>query len=312
MTDRVPDTDSSASTGDRLFATLQYVLPKHLLSRFIYSVMRIESPTIRRLIIASFLRGYAVNMAEAAQPDPFAYRSFNDFFTRALRPDARPIDPAHDAIVSPVDGTLSQCGPVTDGRILQAKGQHYSLAELLANDAAAIEAYRDGSFACIYLAPYNYHRIHMPVAAQARSTVYVPGDLFSVNAATARAVPRLFARNERVICDFDTAFGRMAVVLVGALFVGSMETVHCGEINPPPRSRKTPLRIDHRGRTPVRQGRRARPLQHGIDRGVAVSAQPRSLGTHAGAGIAGETRCCHRPGQWRHESLETSRCHCDT
>lgn len=244
MIDRVPDTETPASAGDRLFAGLQYLLPKHLLSRLIYHVMRAESPGVRRLIIANFLRGYDVNMAEAAQPDPFAYRSFNDFFTRALKPDARPIDMSSDAIVSPVDGTLSQRGPIHDGRILQAKGQHYTLTELLANDAETVETYRDGSFACIYLAPYNYHRIHMPLAGQARRTVYVPGDLFSVNAATARTVPRLFARNERVICDFDTPLGRMAVILVGALFVGSMETVHCGEINPPPRPRKAAVRID--------------------------------------------------------------------
>ena len=244
MTDQASGAlESNATWGDRLFAALQYVLPKQLLSRFIYSVMRIESPAIRRLIIANFLRVYAVNMAEAAQPDPFAYRSFNDFFTRALRPDARPIASAADIAVSPVDGTLSQCGGIRASSVLQAKGRDYSLTELLANDAAAIDAYRDGSFACIYLAPYNYHRIHMPLAGHLRSTVYVPGDLFSVNAATARAVPRLFARNERVICDFDTEAGRMAVILVGALFVGSMETVHCGEINPPPRRRKAPQLI---------------------------------------------------------------------
>ncbi|MBB6091560.1 phosphatidylserine decarboxylase [Povalibacter uvarum] len=244
MTDRVPDSDTPAALGDRLFAALQYVLPKHLLSRLIYHVMRAESPAVRKLIISSFLRGYDVNMAEAVQSDPFAYRSFNDFFTRALKPGARPIDPAPAAIVSPVDGTLSQRGGIHDGKILQAKGQHYTLAELLANDTEAVEAYRDGSFACIYLAPYNYHRIHMPFAGRALSTVYVPGDLFSVNAATARTVPRLFSRNERVICDFDTTIGRMAMILVGALFVGSMETVHCGEINPPPRPRKAAVRID--------------------------------------------------------------------
>lgn len=239
-----PDAVTSATPGDRLFAGLQYALPKHLLSRLIYALMRCESPLIRRLIIRNFLRGYDVNMAEALEPDPFAYRSFNDFFTRALKPGARPVDPAQDAIVSPVDGTLSQRGTIADGRILQAKGQYYSLVELLAGDEDAADAYRDGSFACIYLAPYNYHRIHMPLAARARRTVYVPGDLFSVNAATARTVPRLFARNERVVCDFDTALGRMAVVLVGALFVGSMATVHCGEINPPPRRRKSPVVID--------------------------------------------------------------------
>lgn len=233
-----------ATSGDKLFAALQHALPKHLLSRFIYSVMRCESPAIRRLIIGNFLRAYDVNMAEATQPDPYAYRSFNDFFTRALRPDARPIAAAADAIVSPVDGTLSQCDRIHAESLVQAKGHSYSLTELLANDAAAIDAYRDGSFACIYLAPYNYHRIHMPFAGRLRSTVYVPGDMFSVNAATVRAVSGVFARNERVICDFDTEAGRMAVILVGALFVGSMETVHCGEINPPPRRRKMPQSIE--------------------------------------------------------------------
>lgn len=244
MTDPLCAPDTPVTLGDRLFAGLQYVLPKHLLSRLIYSVMRIESPSIRRLIISNFLRGYDVNMTEAAQPDPFAYRSFNDFFTRALRPDARPIDAANDVVVSPVDGTTSQCAMIRDTELFQAKGHHYSLLELLGGDAEAAATYRNGSFACIYLAPYNYHRIHMPVAGTARSTVYVPGDLFSVNAATARTVPRLFARNERVICEFDTTFGRMAMILVGALFVGSMETVHCGEINPPPRRHKSPIRID--------------------------------------------------------------------
>lgn len=249
MTDLVPvaslaATPPEAGWGDRLFAALQYALPKHLLSRFIYSVMRCESPAIRRLIIGNFLRGYAVNMAEAAQSDPYAYRSFNDFFTRALRTDARPITAAADVIAGPVDGTLSQCGDIRAESLVQAKGHYYSLAELLANDTAAIDTYRDGSFACIYLAPYNYHRIHMPFAGRLRSTVYVPGDLFSVNAATVRAVPRVFARNERVICDFDTHAGRMAVILVGALFVGSMQTVHCGEINPPPRRRKSPQLIE--------------------------------------------------------------------
>ena len=231
------------SMGDRLFAALQYMLPKQLLSRFIYHLMRSESPLLKRLIISSFLRGYQVNMAEAIQPDPLAYRSFNDFFTRALRPGMRPIAPQADAIASPVDGTMSQRGPLQGETLLQVKGSYYSLTELLAGDAEAIDAYREGTFSCIYLAPYNYHRIHMPVAGRLRSTVYVPGDLFSVNAATVRAVPRVFARNERVICDFDTALGRMAVILVGALFVGSMEAVHCGEINPPPRRRKSPQPI---------------------------------------------------------------------
>lgn len=228
---------------DRLFAALQYLLPKHLLSRCMYSIARSERPLIKNTLLRIFLKGYRINMAEAAQPNPFAYRSFNDFFTRALRAGARPIAASADVVVSPVDGTLSQCGELQSDSILQAKGHRYSLRQLLAGDEEAIAAYRDGSFACIYLAPHNYHRIHLPYGGTARANRYVPGDLFSVNAATARAVSAVFARNERLICDFDTALGRMAVILVGALFVGSIETVHCGEVNPPPQRRKTPVSI---------------------------------------------------------------------
>ena len=229
--------------GDRWFAALQYILPKRVLSRVIYAVARSEVRWIRNTFLRIFLSVYRLNMAEAVQPDPFAYRSFNDFFTRALRPGVRPIAEDADAVVSPVDGTVSQCGAIAGDQLIQAKGQDYSLQELLAGDAEAVATYRGGSFACIYLAPYNYHRIHMPYAGTARDNVYVPGELFSVNAATARAVPRVFARNERLICDFATPLGRMAVILVGALFVGSIETVHCGEVNPPPRGRKAPTRI---------------------------------------------------------------------
>jgi phosphatidylserine decarboxylase len=230
-------------SGDRWFAALQYILPTRALSRVIYAVARSEVRWIRNTFLRIFLSVYRLNMAEAVQPDPFAYRSFNDFFTRALRPGVRPIAEGADAVVSPVDGTVSQCGAIAGDLLIQAKGQDYSLQELLAGDAEAVATYRGGSFACIYLAPYNYHRIHMPYAGTARDNVYVPGELFSVNAATARAVPRVFARNERLICDFATPLGRMAVILVGALFVGSIETVHCGEVNPPPRGRKAPTRI---------------------------------------------------------------------
>jgi phosphatidylserine decarboxylase len=229
--------------GDRLFAALQYVLPKHAMSKIMYGVARSESPWIKNTFLRIFLNAYQVNMAEATQPDPFAYRSFNDFFTRSLRPQARPIASESAVVVSPVDGTVSQCGELDGESILQAKGHRYSLHELLAGDAEGVAAYRGGNFACIYLAPYNYHRIHMPYAATARGNLYVPGQLFSVNAATARAVPRVFARNERLICDFDSPLGRMAVILVGALFVGSIETVHCGEVNPPARRRGAPTPI---------------------------------------------------------------------
>jgi phosphatidylserine decarboxylase len=230
----------SVTTGDRLFAALQYVLPKHLMSRVIYAITRSESRFVKNTFLRIFLNLFAINMAEAAQPDPFVYRTFNDFFTRALKPGVRPIADSPEIIVSPVDGTVSQCGELLNESILQAKGQTYSLQELLAGDEESVAAYRNGSFACIYLAPYNYHRIHMPYAGAALKNIYVPGELFSVNASTARAVPRVFARNERLICEFSTPVGRVAVILVGALHVGSIETVHCGEVNPPPRRHKRP------------------------------------------------------------------------
>jgi phosphatidylserine decarboxylase len=184
-----------------------------------------------------------VNMADAVEPNPYAYVSFNAFFTRALRPEARPITPELDAFVSPVDGTLSQCGVIDDTNLFQAKGQTYSLLELLGGDPKRAAKFRGGSFATIYLAPYNYHRIHMPLAGTVRETIYVPGELFSVNASTARTVPRLFARNERVICDFENPRGNFAMVYIGALHVGSMETTWSGEVNPPPRLRKQPCAI---------------------------------------------------------------------
>lgn len=248
MTEEIP----AARLGDRLFAFLQYLLPKHALSRIVYRLMRLRSPAIKNSLLRAFLAGYRIDMSEAEQPDPYAYGSFNEFFTRALRPGVRPIAADPQLVVSPVDGTVSQCGHLKDDTLVQAKGHAYSLADLLAGDREAVETYRGGSFACLYLAPYNYHRIHMPFDGTVRSNTYVPGDLFSVNAATVRAVPRVFARNERLICDFDTPVGRMAVILVGALFVGSIETVHCGEVNPPPR-----------------RGKRIVSIQEGIGRSFA-------------------------------------------
>jgi phosphatidylserine decarboxylase len=235
---------ASPGLGARLFATLQYAMPKHLLSRLVYRATRSRAAGLKNALLKVFLRNYRIDMQEALQSDPYAYPSFNEFFTRALRPEARPVAAADHTLVSPVDGTVSQCGGILDDQLFQAKGHYYSLQELLAGDAAATQRYRGGSFACIYLAPYNYHRIHMPCSARLLSTVYVPGDLFSVNSMTVRAVPRVFARNERVICEFETAVGPMALIAVGALFVGSMEMVHCGEINPPPRRRPAPVAIE--------------------------------------------------------------------
>lgn len=223
-----------AGASDRAFALLQDLLPKHALSRLMHRLARSTTPLVRNALIRSVLRGYPqIEMRDARQPDPLAYASFNAFFTRALRADARVIEGGAGDLVSPVDGTISQLGQVVAGQILQAKGIHYSPAALLADESAAAR-YVDGAFACIYLAPYNYHRIHMPLAGRLLATRYVPGTLYSVNAATARAIPGLFARNERVVCEFDTALGPLAMVLIGALFVGSIETVYAGEINPPP------------------------------------------------------------------------------
>jgi phosphatidylserine decarboxylase len=229
MTD--PAADAGAS--DRAFALLQDVLPQHLLSRAMHALARSRQTWLRNLLIGGVLRAYPqIDLGEAADPDPYAYPSFNAFFTRELRTGVRPLAGGERDLVSPVDGTLSQLGEVRDGQLLQAKGVHYTAGALLADEAAG-RRYDGGGFACIYLAPYNYHRIHMPLAGRLTATRYVPGQLYSVNAATARAVPGLFARNERVVCEFDTDLGPLAVVMVGALFVGSIETVFAGEINPP-------------------------------------------------------------------------------
>ena len=222
-----------AGTSDRAFALLQELLPQHLMSRTMHRIARSKRPWLRNALLRTVLRGYPqIDLGEAANPDPYSYPSFNAFFTRALRPGARPLQGGPRDVVSPVDGTLSQLGTVRDGQLLQAKGMHYTADALLADETAA-RRFDGGGFACIYLAPYNYHRIHMPVAGRLTATRYVPGEFFSVNPATVRAVPGLFARNERVVCEFDTAIGPLAMVLVGALFVGSIETVYAGEINPP-------------------------------------------------------------------------------
>jgi phosphatidylserine decarboxylase len=238
--------ETERSGGDELFALLQKVLPQHLLSRGMHALARSRQPAVRNAVLRTVLRAYPqIDMHEALQPDPYAYESFNAFFTRELRPGKRPIAADAHALVSPVDGTISQVGATNVGQLVQAKGMQYTCEGLLA-DVASAGRYVGGSFACLYLAPYNYHRIHMPCDGVLRATRYVPGQLFSVNSATARAVPDLFARNERVVCDFDTADGPLCMVLVGALFVGSIETVYAGEINPP-RGRKSNVRAVEAG-----------------------------------------------------------------
>lgn len=215
-----------------LFVTLQYLLPHHWLCSLVYRVTRSRSPRLKDALIGAFLRGYKPNMTEALEPDAHRYASFNEFFTRALKPGARTIDADPQALVSPCDGTLSIAGALQAGQMLQAKGHHYSVEALLAGREELTAGFDHGSYATIYLAPYNYHRVHMPLAGRLIDAWHVPGRLFSVNAATVQRVPGLFARNERVICRFEGEHGEFIVILVGALFVGSMSTVWHGDITP--------------------------------------------------------------------------------
>ncbi|MBJ7419580.1 MAG: phosphatidylserine decarboxylase [Rhodoferax sp.] len=209
----------------------QYLLPKQALTAFAGWVATRRWGHATTRLIAWFVNKYQVDMAQAAQPDIAAYAHFNDFFTRALRSDARPLAAAR--WLCPVDGAISQFGVIENGQIFQAKGHAYSATALVGGDSALAAQFAKGSFATLYLSPRDYHRIHMPCAATLRQMVYVPGDLFSVNPTTARGVPGLFARNERVVCVFDTARGPMVLVLVGATIVGSMATVWHGVVNPP-------------------------------------------------------------------------------
>jgi phosphatidylserine decarboxylase len=218
----------------RMFVWLQYVLPQHALSRLVLRATRSRMPWLKNALIRGFLKLYSIDMTEAVQADPLRYGSFNEFFTRALKPESRVFARGAREIACPVDGVISAAGKIDGASLLQAKGRHYTLDELLASRAWA-KHFEGGSFATIYLAPFNYHRVHMPLRGRLRETVYVPGRLFSVNAVTASLVPRLFARNERVLTWFDTAFGEFALILVGALNVGSIATVWAGDITPAPR-----------------------------------------------------------------------------
>jgi phosphatidylserine decarboxylase len=210
---------------------LQYILPKQLLTRLAGAFARSQSGALTQFAIRKFVAKYGVNMGEALNPDITSFASFNDFFTRALKPDARPL--AHAAYVCPVDGAISQFGAIEGDQIFQAKGHSYTTRALVGGDATLAALFDGGQFATIYLSPKDYHRIHMPCDGTLRRMIYVPGDLFSVNPATAQAVPGLFARNERVVCVFDTARGPFALTLVGATIVGSMATVWHGVVNPP-------------------------------------------------------------------------------
>ena len=210
-----------------LVTALTYVLPHRALSTTARALAYSRTPWVKQWLIDTVTRKFGVNLSEAAEPDPTAYPTFNAFFTRELKPGARVADGDPRSLLMPADGRISQCGPIQDGRIFQAKGQSFTAAELL-GDADAAAPFNQGLFATVYLSPKDYHRVHMPWTGRLRETVHVPGRLFSVGPAAVRNVPRLFARNERLVCHFDTDFGPMALVMVGALLVSGVETVWSG------------------------------------------------------------------------------------
>nr|WP_167364670.1 archaetidylserine decarboxylase [Pseudomonas argentinensis] len=235
---------------ERLFILSQHLTPHHLLSRLIGCAAECRAAWFKNRLIGWFAKQYQVDMSEAQVEDLTAYEHFNAFFTRALKEGARPLDNQPGAVLCPADGAISQLGRIEHGRVFQAKGHSYSVTELLGGDSQRAAPFMGGDFATVYLSPKDYHRVHMPLAGTLREMVYVPGRLFSVNQTTAENVPELFARNERVVCLFDTERGPMAVVLVGAMIVASIETVWAGLVTPPKRELKT-LRYDEAARAPI-------------------------------------------------------------
>ncbi|XQU07614.1 archaetidylserine decarboxylase [Halomonas sp. LY9] len=215
--------------SQKAFSLLQYPLPHHALSRLTGQFAQCDNTWVKNTLINAFIKRFKVDMSQALEPDPTAYATFNDFFTRALKADARPLG---EGLLSPADGTLSQFGRLTAGHLVQAKGHTYSAETLLGGDKALADEFTNGSFATVYLSPRDYHRVHMPITGTLREMIYVPGRLFSVNQATANYVPGLFARNERLVCIFDTEHGPMAMVLVGAMIVAAIETVWAGQVTP--------------------------------------------------------------------------------
>ncbi len=235
---------------DRLFIALQYLAPHHLISRLAGCLAECRIGWLKNAFIRAFIRHYKVDMSQAALETPDAYPHFNAFFTRALKDDARPLPEAADALLCPADGAISQLGEIRNGRVFQAKGHDYSVLELLGGDAERAAPFMGGQFATIYLSPRDYHRVHMPLTGTLREMVHVPGRIFSVNQTTAENVPELFARNERVVCLFDTERGPMAMVLVGAMIVASVETVWAGLVTPPKRVLRS-WRYDETARAPI-------------------------------------------------------------
>jgi phosphatidylserine decarboxylase len=264
------------SLRDRLFVAMQYALPQHFLSRIVLRLARLRPRPLKNLLIRAFVRHFKPDMEEAEQPNALRYPSFNAFFTRALRAGARPIDMDPGALISPVDGTISQIGRLDGSRMLQAKGHDYTLEALLGGSPEWAARFAGGAFATLYLAPYNYHRIHMPLAGTLRAAWYVPGKLFSVNAVTANAVPGLFARNERAVCVFEDGPRAFAMVLVGALFVGSIATVWHGDITPRSPRHRVDLPLEG-GRVPLRLNKGAEMGRFNMGSTVILLLPPETL-----------------------------------
>lgn len=215
----------------QIFIQAQRVVPQHQLSRVVGKLAASENPIVKNTVIQAFKAQYGIDMSIAEQSNALKYKSFNEFFTRSLKDGVRAIDDSPNSIVSPADGAISQLGKIEDGDIFQAKGQSFSVEKLIADPQLA-EPFKNGQFATVYLSPKDYHRVHMPFAGTLTETLYVPGELFSVNQTTAENIQGLFARNERMVCLFDTELGRMAVVLVGAMIVAGIETVATGKVKP--------------------------------------------------------------------------------
>lgn len=219
-------------TKDQLFAFAQHITPQKTLSRAIGRIAECENRWVKNTFISQFVKKYQVDMSEAINSDPLSYRNFNDFFTRAIRPELRPICDQDDGIACPADGAISQLGNIEYGILFQAKGHNYSLTDLLGGDASLSNQFLGGSFATVYLSPKDYHRVHMPLTGRLTKMIHIPGKLFSVNKVTAEQIPNVFARNERTVCLFDTEAGPMAVILVGAMIVASIETIWAGQVTP--------------------------------------------------------------------------------
>jgi phosphatidylserine decarboxylase len=238
------------SFKDQIFLASQYAAPHHLVSRLMGIAADCRTPAVKNWMISRFVRRYGVDMSEALIENPLAYETFNQFFTRELKADARPFSDEHNGILCPADGAISQLGTIEHGRIFQAKGHSFGLTSLLGGDLERAAPFVNGEFATVYLSPRDYHRIHMPCAGTLREMVHIPGRLFSVNPLTASRVPELFARNERVACIFDTEYGPMALVLVGAMIVASIETVWAGLVTPHKRQVRS-TRYDPESQAPI-------------------------------------------------------------